>query len=244
MTYCHNSRYFPYLTNNKYDMLKIDDTGKFSISCPRDAEFVTNVIINALKRIKRDISRTYTEDTNDAKDAKDAKDTKDAKDAKDAKDTKDGTDKDTIYNNYIITDGTAGVGGNAISFDKYFKKVNAVENNSTRFKYLVNNMKIYESQLTEFYHADYTTIYLKLEQDVVFLDPPWGGPDYKNQNKIKIKLSNIPIETIINNLMNTQQASLVVLKLPLNYDYEYFNKCFPFNEKHTNKNMNIVVVYI
>lgn len=197
---CHNSRYFPYLFNKTYDLLKIDNTGKFSISCPRDAEFITNVIIKAITKLN------------------------------------------LVSHQIVITDATAGVGGNTISFEKHFCKVNAVENDLLRYNYLVNNMKVYNATSTVFFNEDYVSIHLDLEQDVVFLDPPWGGPEYKNQDNIRITLSAVSIETIVNNLIQNKKMAIVVLKLPLNYDYEFFDTCFPTNEKHQNKNMNIVIV--
>ena len=52
MTTYQLNRYFPYLYNKQYDALKIDEIGKFSISCPKDAEFTTNVIIKAITALK------------------------------------------------------------------------------------------------------------------------------------------------------------------------------------------------
>lgn len=225
MTHCHNSRYFPYLFNKEYDMLKIDDIGRFSISCPRDAEFVTNVIINSLARY---MNGTTIENSNTTPEIKNGSSDNGSIDAR---------------NTFTITDATAGVGGNTISFDRHFNKVQAVESDLTRFQYLVNNMSIYKSKYTEFLHVDYTTVYLDLKQDVVFIDPPWGGPDYKYHDKLRIKLTSIPIERIVKDLLHSRQTKLVTLKLPLNYDYDYFDVCFPSNEKHPNKNMIIVVVF-
>ena len=202
MTTYQNSRYFPYLFNKQYDSLLIDETGKFSISCPRDAEFITNVIIKAITKLKM------------------------------------------VSNQVIITDATAGVGGNTISFEKHFGKVNAIENDGVRFDYLVNNMSVYESTSTVCINKDYTEIHTGLAQDVVFLDPPWGGPDYKHQEHIKIALSGVPIEQIIHDVIEHKHTAVVVLKLPLNYDYVFFDTCFPNNEKYKNKNMNVIVIYV
>ena len=201
MTTYQNSRYFPYLFNKQYHSLLIDDTGKFSISCPRDAEFITNIIIKAITKLRM------------------------------------------VSNQVIITDATAGVGGNTISFEKHFGKVNAVEVDKVRFDYLVNNMSVYESTSTVCINEDYTAIHMTLNQDVVFIDPPWGGPDYKHQEDIKITLSDVPIEKTIHDILDHKKTAIVVLKLPLNYDYVFFDTCFPNNEKYKNKNMNIIVMY-
>lgn len=73
----------------------------------------------------------------------------------------------------IITDGTACVGGNAISFARSFRKINAVEVNSERFAMLRENCSILNvAQNVKLIKGDYSKIHHELKQDVVFLDPP------------------------------------------------------------------------
>ena len=48
------------------------------------------------------------------------------------------------YSNNIIFDGTAGLGGNTLSFSKNFKQVIAIEMNEHRYNLLVNNLKAYD----------------------------------------------------------------------------------------------------
>ena len=55
-----------------------------------------------------------------------------------------------------------------------------------------------------------------LPQDVVYIDPPWGGIGYKNKNKLDLYLSNMEIYKIIAEIKNYHPNSLVFLKLPLN----------------------------
>ena len=38
-----------------------------------------------------------------------------------------------------------------------------------------------------------------LKQDVVFIDPPWGGKNYKSKKNLDLFLSNINIIKILNN---------------------------------------------
>lgn len=197
-----NNKFFPYLNNNMYDELKIDDIGKFSISCPKDAEFITNIICNIFKDEKP-------------------------------------------FNEITITDATAGVGGNVLSFDPVFKSVNAIENDKTRYSYLVHNLKLYNSKCTNCICEDYTSIYLTLKQDVVFLDPPWGGPNYKNKSNIRLSLSHRSIESLVIDILKLD-TTCVVLKLPSNYDYKYIKEQFPAEKYNlniiSNKNMNIVTI--
>ena len=47
-----------------------------------------------------------------------------------------------------IFEGTAGLGGNIISFAKNFKSVTGVEHNEQRFEILENNMNSYNKRLS------------------------------------------------------------------------------------------------
>lgn len=127
----------------------------------------------------------------------------------------------------IVTDGTANIGGNTISF--YLNgifQVNAVEMDDLTCQILKHNLEVYKLPTNTVYCCDYLSIYKKLEQDVVFLDPPWGGPDYKKASLIDLYLGGnsseksltINIIDICAELMEEKKTTLIVLKLPLNYN--------------------------
>ena len=147
--------------------------------------------------------------------------------------------KDHIFpskaSNLTITDATANVGGNTINFAKYFKKVNAVEISEINFKALKNNIKVYNRDNVTLYHNNYLDIINKLKNDVVFLDPPWGGPKYKLHKYVTLYLDNIPVEKIISKLYN--KVKLVALKVPSNINIDDYYKESKF------KNINIHVMY-
>jgi len=77
------------------------------------------------------------------------------------------------FPNSVITDGTACVGGNAVSFARSFFKVNVVEINLKRFAMLLNNCSVLgvRDQIT-FVYGDFIKVHQNLKQDIVFLDPP------------------------------------------------------------------------
>ena len=127
-------------------------------------------------------------------------------------------------NDIIITDATAGVGGNSISFADNFKLVNSIELDPNRFEYLKNNLSIYKLKNIKLYNSDFLQIISLLKQDVVFIDPPWGGKDYKSKGEIILNVSNIPLEKICNDILYNNYAKMVVLKLPINYNTKYLNK--------------------
>jgi 16S rRNA G966 N2-methylase RsmD len=129
---------------------------------------------------------------------------------------------DIIGYNSTILDATAGVGGNTISFCKYFKKVVAIEKNTERYNLLHDNMKL--SHITNLEIINYTCIsYLNNSYDAYFFDPPWGGYDYKKYNELTLTLDNISLINIIN-LIKTKHNKLCVFKLPRNYNMKEFNE--------------------
>jgi predicted RNA methylase len=121
-----------------------------------------------------------------------------------------------------ITDATAGVGGNTISFGMTFGKVNAIELDSERCDFLKNNINVYDLDNIDVYNGDCTDLVSKLYHQVVFIDPPWGGKSYKRYKNLLLSMSDKSIEDICIDLMDPTKSGccpkLIVLKLPLNYN--------------------------
>ncbi len=145
-----------------------------------------------------------------------------------------------------ISDITGGVGGNVLNFALYFKKVNAIEILPTRFNFLVNNVKMYNLHTkVHFFNGDSYKLLVenKLVQDIIFFDPPWGGVGYKNYDRIRLMFSGKTIEYICDYIL-TDHAKMVVLKLPTNYDYDYFETELQnyWIKKVTLKRMTIVLL--
>ena len=148
-----------------------------------------------------------------------------------------------------ITDATACVGGDTLQFSRLFKHVNAVEMNPEHYAMLINNINVYKRTNITTYCADYVKVLAKLQQDVVFIDPPWGGPGYKEKKNIRLQLSNIPIEEVVLKLLRLR-VSLIVLKVPTNFNVPHFvyymnkkkeTRIRSFHSYHLNK-MNIIVI--
>jgi trimethylguanosine synthase len=87
-----------------------------------------------------------------------------------------------------VLDPFCGVGGNAIAFAKTCSRVIALDIDPTRLALARHNAMVYgvENRI-EFVLADYVTFaesYLARDRkrgrkiDVIFLSPPWGGPEY------------------------------------------------------------------
>ena len=83
--------------------------------------------------------------------------------------------------NITILDGYCGIGGNSIQFAKIFHKVIAIDIDPIKIEAAKSNAKIYgvEDKI-EFIIGDFFQVAPSIKADVVFLSPPWGGPNYKN----------------------------------------------------------------
>lgn len=117
----------------------------------------------------------------------------------------------------IITDATAGMGGNTLSFVNFFNKVNSVEYDPFHCEYLKNNVDVYGySNKVHVYCDNYLKIANDLKQDVIFFDPPWGGKDYMKQKKIDLFLGDENINDVINKMIN--KTKIIAIKVPNNFD--------------------------
>jgi hypothetical protein len=170
-------KFFPNIEKSLYPKLKIDEIGLYSISTPKNASIISQLIRKNMN----------------------------------------------YNNNIIITDAMAGVGGNTISFSSYFYFVNSIEINETRFQYLVSNSNLYNKNNILCLKGDFLDYITKLYQDILFLDPPWGGKDYKNNTTIRIKIQDKYLEDICNYIIDNKLCKMIALKLPLNYELKYIN---------------------
>jgi hypothetical protein len=55
--------------------------------------------------------------------------------------------------------------------------------------------------------------------DVYYIDPPWGGPDYKKNKSLSINLSGVDLYNIV---LSIPLNKLIILKLPFNYNIDVF----------------------
>ena len=121
----------------------------------------------------------------------------------------------------LVTDATANVGGNTISFyNNGIDIVNSVEIDKNTCNMLKNNLKVYDYPTDRVYCENYLNIYLELLQDIVFFDPPWGGPEYYKEKDLNLFLGNRNVVDIIYELLSTENAELAVLKAPINFNFD------------------------
>ncbi|KAI3785476.1 hypothetical protein L1987_44594 [Smallanthus sonchifolius] len=121
----------------------------------------------------------------------------------------------------IVVDCFTGVGGNAIRFAPKSTHIIAIDIDPKKIEYAQHNAAIYGvNDLIEFVTGDCFILAQKLKADVVFLSPPWGGPEY-------VKARNFDINTMLKPhdgqfLFNVAKeiAPRIVMFLPKNVDVD------------------------
>jgi trimethylguanosine synthase len=116
----------------------------------------------------------------------------------------------------VILDAFGGVGASVIGFARSGRKVICVEINVERCEMIRNNLTVYGvSDLVTVINDDVMRIKDELGYDAVYLDPPWGGPDYIHQEHFY--LHNFRPDG--NRLLEAfGSAGELVLSVPVNFD--------------------------
>ena len=127
----------------------------------------------------------------------------------------------------VITDGTACIGGNTISFCKKFKLVQAVELDKTRYDMLEHNLKTLGYKNAKCYNGDYLKYIDCLTQDIVFLDPPWGGPTYREKNEVELFIGDTPLDEVCERLKS--KTKYIIIKAPANLNSQRLREKFGEN---------------
>lgn len=135
-----------------------------------------------------------------------------------------------ITENIVITDCTAGVGGDTLTFGRFFNKIYAIEINKLRSEYLQNNINLYDfKNITVINDNCINYIPTIYDHNVIYVDPPWepnGIGSYKNYSKLTLPFCGMQLENFCNKMFDSSYMkhvpSLVLLKLPKNYDMTHF----------------------
>ena len=154
---------------------------------------------------------------------------------------KDDADKLSIlikdkYGDIKIMDATSGIGGNSISFGLNFQSVISIELDLERFSFLKENLKKYQVN-NQIFNGNFLD-FINMDYDLIFIDPPWGGPKYKLEKSIKLTMGTKSLNQITKKLKENNK--IVVWKLPFNYDLSDFNN---FNYQ-INKIKNYLIIII
>jgi len=225
---------FPPISNEKINQLMIDDESIKYITFNSSAQDITNIIMNSLFDFPCPKIRNHGKinDTNILHRHQNKWKNKSI---------------DKRMKKLVITEMTAGVGGNVLNFAKYFKYVNAIEIDTTRYNYLNKNIKLYGYNNVNCYNDNSMNLLINQDdifQDIVFFDPPWGGKDYKLFSNLRLQFGHFSIENVCRILFQRKSNKMIIMKLPNNYDFDYL--CGELKDysvtKFTMDRMTIIVV--
>ncbi len=153
------------------------------------------------------------------------------------------------YNNLKINniiDGTAGVGGNVISFAKHFKNVIGIELNKVHYNVLKDNINLLDLKNVRLYNDNILTYYEHIQErdkNIFFIDPPWGGRKYKNFKNFVLKIGKYYIYEFIEMLYKSGFKQ-IVLKAPLNLNVNLIVQNISFKNIKVIKHVNMMLLMI
>ena len=136
-----------------------------------------------------------------------------------------------------VCDGCACVGGNVISFARALRKggrVTGIEYDATRCEFLKHNVAA-AGVPAEVLRGDVARATADEDSDdgagwacrsavrradLLFLDPPWGGKRYKQQERVRLYLSDRDVGDLCGAILT--HTAHVVVKVPCNFDVRHF----------------------
>lgn len=129
-----------------------------------------------------------------------------------------------------ITDTTACIGGDTLNFASQFSHVHSIEINEQNFEALSSNVGVYGYNNITLYHADAVNVY-NWNTNVLYIDPPWGGKDYRKHKHLDLFLSGKRLDCWLEEILSRKnRPQFIVLKLPANYNFTRLN--FLINVDH------------
>ena len=100
-----------------------------------------------------------------------------------------------------ITDATACIGGDTLNFASQFSHVHSIEVKEDNFKALTNNVEVYRFQNITLHHGD-STLLFNWNTHVLYIDPPWGGKDYKKHANLDLFMSKKRLDVWLEEILD------------------------------------------
>jgi predicted RNA methylase len=149
--------------------------------------------------------------------------------------------KKFLNRRYTVVDANANAGGNTFGFasSKRVKKIWALEIDPTTCSALKANVDQLDSDKVEVICGDATVDLPRA--DVVFYDPPWGGPSYLDEKTIGLPLSGIQLHDVILGLKFAPK--LIVVKAPKNFNIKEFRDGLRNGSDSTQYNVTTKNIY-
>lgn len=122
-----------------------------------------------------------------------------------------------------VADLTGNVGGDTIMFGLNFLRVDSFELNHDNFKALKNNVETFKLNNVHLHEGDSTKLFHE-KVDILYMDPPWGGPDYKDKEKLDLFLGDLKVSDYLKTVLDSEwRPRFVFMKVPANYNFDSLN---------------------
>jgi hypothetical protein len=119
-----------------------------------------------------------------------------------------------------ITDLTGNVGGDTILFGLNFGRTDSIEIDNDNFAALKHNVETFKLKNVKLHHGDSTKLF-NWKTDVLYMDPPWGGPEYKEKENLDLFLGKQRIDSWLSTILEEDwRPNYVFIKLPSNYNFD------------------------
>lgn len=143
--------------------------------------------------------------------------------------------------NKTITDLTGNVGGDTILFGLNFKEVHSIEIDPENFAALKNNVEIFGLKNVKLHHGDSTKLF-NWKTDIVYIDAPWGGPDYKSKSNLDLFVGDVRVDLLVKDILAREnRPDYIFLKVPRNYNFDRLSE-FSYVEKFKIRGFYVVAV--
>jgi predicted RNA methylase len=119
-----------------------------------------------------------------------------------------------------IADLTGNVGGDTIMFGLNYKHVDSYEWNPENFDVLKHNVGVYDLKNVTLHQGDSTELFKK-NVDVLYMDPPWGGPDYKEKKELDLLMGKKTVSEYLKDVTEAEwKPGYIFIKVPANFAFD------------------------
>jgi len=151
----------------------------------------------------------------------------------------------TLIPGETAIDAFCGAGGSAIGLARAGKQVISIDSDAKRIAMARHNAALFEVEdRIEFRVGDTLKILPTLRADAIFLDPPWGGPDYSKQAKFHLKDFSPDGTTLLE--LSLDRATQVIIRIPRNFEMSElspYDGTFNLTENYLNQKLMHYTAY-
>ena len=142
------------------------------------------------------------------------------------------------------TDATACVGSDTLRFSQVFRSVKSIEWKHDNLVALRHNVRAFGAKNVSVFDGDATRVF-HWKTDVLYIDPPWGGPEYYKQRYVDLRMGEIRLDKWIQEILERHvRPSHILLKLPRNYNFAHLNFLPNVDSMHFYRIRNFAVVLL